>query len=78
MAVHYPTLQDLIVSEKTCFSPYDVAGVLGTHPYTINIMVRDCPEQLGFPAFKIGNRVKIPKIPFLQKMGVTFDGQKTV
>lgn len=74
----YPTLQELIDSEKTVFSPYDVAGVLGTHPYAINVMVRDQPEQLGFPAFKIGNRVKIPKIPFLQKMGVTFNGEKSL
>lgn len=64
-----PTLQDLICSEKDFFTPSDVAGVLGVNPYTINIMVRDCPEQLGFPAFKIGTRVKIPRIPFLRKMG---------
>lgn len=64
-----PTLQDLIGSEKDFFTPSDVAGVLGVNPYTINIMVRDCPEQLGFPAFKIGTRVKIPRIPFLRTMG---------
>lgn len=66
----YPTLQDLIDSNKDFFTPKEVAGVLGVMPYTINIMVRDCPEQLGFPAFKIGTRVKIPKVPFLRKMGV--------
>lgn len=64
------TLQDLIDSPKDLFTPKDVAGVLGVMPYTINIMVRDCPDQLGFPVFKIGSRVKIPKIPFLRKMGV--------
>lgn len=64
-----PMLQDLIDSEKDFFTPSDVAGVLGVNPYNINIMVRDCPEQLGFPAFKIGTRVKIPRIPFLRKMG---------
>lgn len=64
------TLQDLVDSSKDFFTPKDVAGVLGVMPYTINIMVRDCPEQLGFPAFKIGTRVKIPKVPFLRKMGV--------
>lgn len=68
--VQYPTLQDLVDSNKDFFTPKDVAGVLGVMPYTINIMVRDCPEQLGFPAFKIGTRVKIPKVPFLRKMGV--------
>lgn len=66
----YPTLEELKASEKDFFTPKEVAGVLGVNPYTINIMVRDCPEQLGFPAFKIGTRVKIPSIPFLRKMGV--------
>lgn len=66
----YPTLEELKASEKDFFTPREVAGVLGVNPYTINIMVRDCPEQLGFPAFKIKSRVKIPKVPFLRKMGV--------
>lgn len=73
MATKYPTLEELKASDKDCFSPHDVAGVLGTNPYTINIMLRDCPEKLGFPAFFVGRkgtRVKIPKIPFLRKMGV--------
>lgn len=70
MAVRYPTLDELKASGKNYFTPSEVAGVLGVNPYTINIMVRDCPEQLGFPAFKIGTRVKIPSIPFLRKMGV--------
>lgn len=67
----YPTLDELRNSGKDCFTPNDVAGVLGVNPYSINIMARDCPEQLGFPVFKVGNRVKIPKIPFLKRMGVT-------
>lgn len=70
MAVQYPTLEELKASRKDCFTPREIAGVLGVNPYTINIMVRDCPEQLGFPTFKVGTRVKIPKIPFLQKMGI--------
>lgn len=70
MATQYPTLEELKASEKDFFTPHDVAGVLRVNPYTINIVVRDYPGQLGFPAFKIGSRVKIPKIPFLRKMGV--------
>lgn len=65
----YPTLEELKASDKDFFTPREVAGVLGVNPYTINIMVRDCPEQLRFPAFRIGTRVKIPKIPFLRLMG---------
>lgn len=68
--MQYPSLQELIDSEKDYFTPREVAGVLKVCPYNINLMVRDCPERLGFPAFKIGTRVKIPKIPFLRAMGV--------
>lgn len=70
MATKYPTLDELKASGKDFFVPYDIAGVLGTHPYTINIMARDEPEKLGFPVIRIKNRVKIPAIPFLRVMGV--------
>lgn len=66
----HQTLAELKASEKDFFTPSDIAGVLKINPYTINIMARDCPEQLGFPVLKIGSRVKIPKIPFLKVMGV--------
>lgn len=72
MATKYPTLDELKASGKDFFTPREIAGVLGTNPYTVNIMVRDCPEKLGFPAFrtgKNGTRVKIPAIPFLRMMG---------
>lgn len=66
----YPTLEELKASGKDFFTPREIAGVLGVNPYTINIIVRDCPDQLGFPAFRVKSRVKIPAIPFLRKMGV--------
>lgn len=73
MATQYPTLEELKASGKDYFTPREIAGVLGVNPYTINIMVRDCPDKLGFPAIRVGRkgtRVKIPKIPFLRMMGV--------
>jgi hypothetical protein len=51
--------------------PAQVAALLGCDQYQINLAARS--EQgrrnLGFPVIKIGNRVKIPRRPFLKYMG---------
>ena len=65
------TLQDLEQRVDTeFFTPQDVSFVLKTDPQTIRICARQRPELLGFPVILIGNRVKIPRIPFLRCMGV--------
>lgn len=68
--MRYLTLDELIASEKDCFSPNDICGVLGVNPQDIRVSARQKPEMLGFSFFFIGTRMKIPKIPFLRKMGV--------
>ena len=65
-----PTLQELIESDKECFCPEDICGGLGVGPHNIRIAAKQRPELLGFTFFFIGTRMKIPKIPFLRKMGV--------
>lgn len=52
------------------FTPQDISFVLGSDPQTIRLCARQRPELLGFPVILIGNRVKIPRIPFLRHMGV--------
>ena len=52
------------------FTPQDVSFVLKTDPQTIRTCARQRPDLLGFPVILIGNRVKIPRIPFLRCMGV--------
>ena len=47
-----------------------VASVLGSNPQTIRTQARTDPASLGFPVIVIGNRVKIPKLPFLAHMGI--------
>ena len=64
------TLQDLIDSEKDFFVAEDVAGVLGCDAHTLRPTARQRPELLQFPTICMGNRVKIPRIPFLRTMGV--------
>lgn len=68
--MRYLTLDELIASEKDCFGPNDICGVLGVNPQDIRVSARQKPELLGFDFFFIGTRMKIPKIPFLRKMGV--------
>lgn len=64
------SLQELIDIEKECFAPEDICGVLGVHPHNIRLSAKQRPELLGFEFFFIGTRMKIPKIPFLRKMGI--------
>lgn len=65
------TLQELVQRvDREFFTPQDVCGVLGADPQTIRIAARQRPEWLGFPVILVGNRVKIPRIPFLRYMGV--------
>lgn len=65
------TLDDLIRSDKDCFVAGDVCGVLEMDPHTIRLAARQRPELLGFRTIITGCRVKIPRIPFLQFMGVS-------
>lgn len=64
------TVNDLIVSQKAFFTPSDVSGVLGSNPQTIRVTARQRPDLIGFEFTFVGNRMKIPKIPFLRFLGI--------
>lgn len=64
------TVNDLIASPKAFFSPGDVSGVLGSNPQTIRVTARQRPDLIGFEYTFVGNRMKIPKIPFLRFLGI--------
>ena len=64
------TLEELSASKKP-FTPCDICGVVGCDPQTLRLMARQKPEQLGFPSMILGKRVKFPRIPFLEFMGVS-------
>lgn len=66
-------LQAIIDSDKLFLTPADVAPVLGTDPHTVRCTARQKPELLGFSFTFSGNRMKIPKIPFLRYVGVDID-----
>lgn len=68
-----PTLTLAEIAKMDCMFliPSQVAPVLGCAQYYINVASQtpDGRLYLGFPVVRIGNRVKIPRIPFLRYMG---------
>jgi hypothetical protein len=48
--------------------PEEAASMLGCNPHSLRLAARNKPELLGFPVIVIGNRVKIPKGPFLKAL----------
>lgn len=65
------TLSAIAEMENVFLIPAQVAQVLGCSQYYINVASQtpDGRAYLGFPVTRIGNRVKIPRIPFLRYMG---------
>lgn len=59
-------------------TPAEAAKVLGCNPNSIRQAARRRPELLGFPVIVMGNRVLIPRIPFLNFLeGGTVKGVST-
>lgn len=64
------TIEQIQNSTKLFLSPVEVASVLGSDPHTVRCTARQRPELLGFPFTFSGNRMKIPRIPFLRFLGI--------
>ena len=62
------TLIEIKGLDKPFLTPKEAAGVLGSDPQTIRVTARTAPERVGFPFTFTGNRMKIPRIPFLKFM----------
>ena len=63
------TLEEIKTSDKAMLIPKDIAPILKCDPYTISIKARDCPDMLGFPVCRLGNRTRIPRKAFLKWLG---------
>lgn len=63
-------MRRLLETQRDYFTPAEVAAVLCAEPHAIRILAREHPERLKFPVLVIGNRVKIPRQPFLKFMGI--------
>lgn len=62
------TLEQIEGMAVEVLTPAQVSGVLHLDQDTIRGQARVCPELLGFPVVVAGNRVKIPRLPFLRFM----------
>lgn len=67
---YYMTLEEIKASDKTVLTPADVAPVLRCDPQWIRLAARERPDLLGFPVIILRSRTKIPRIPFLESLGV--------
>lgn len=65
------TLAQIAEMDSMYLIPAQVAPALGCTQYYINVasMTPEGRMYLGFPVIRMGNRVKIPRIPFLRFMG---------
>ena len=61
------TLDEMRESDKRNLAPSDVAEVLGVKPYSLNVTVRlRGLSAFPFPIFLSGNRVRIPRLAFIE------------
>lgn len=58
------TLSEMKTSDKAMLLAKDIAPVLGCHEHAIRLAARE--DDLPFPFFRSGNRIKIPRLPFLK------------
>ena len=62
------TIEEIRRSDKAFLLPKDICGVLGSNEQSIRVAAR--LGALGFPVTFVGNRTKLPRIPFLKYIGV--------
>lgn len=62
------TLDQIEAMTTEVLTPAQVASVLHLDQDTIRGQAREAPWLLGFPVVCAGNRVKIPRLPFLRFM----------
>lgn len=60
------TIDELRNSTRDVLTAEDIAPILRADAHAIRLTARKHPERLGFPVVCIGNRVKIPREPFLR------------
>lgn len=59
------TIEDIKKMDKEILTPGDIAPVLGCDPNRIRWQAKQDIKQLGFPASKLGSRIKIPRQAFI-------------
>lgn len=65
-----PAILAIMDKDGIFLTPQDIAPVLNANPNTIRDTAKEHPEQIGYPFTFNGKLMKIPKIPFLQFLGL--------
>jgi hypothetical protein len=68
-------LDALLETDKPFLTPQEVSAVLKCDPQTIRVTARQRPDLIGFEFTFVGNRMKIPRVPFLRFLGVYKEDQ---
>lgn len=63
------TLSEMKQSDAVYVRIVDVAGVMNVDPQRLRCRLRADPTMLGFPIVQSGNRIKIPRKPYLASIG---------
>ena len=61
-------LTEIIKLDKDFLTPAEVASVLNCSPQAIRTQAANNPALLGFHFCKVGNRIKIPRLAFIEWM----------
>ena len=64
------TIQEMQKSEKAFLLATDVCEVIGVNPHSIRVAAKERPDLLGFPVTVMGKSVLIPRIPFMEYIGI--------
>lgn len=65
---------------EATMTPAEAAAYLKCGAYNLTLAARDpvTRAKLGFPVMVMGNRVRIPRIPFMQFLGLPCEGEAHV
>ena len=48
----------------------ETALLLGCDPQCLRSQARSNPDQLGFPVTIVGRRIRVPRVPFIEYIGM--------
>lgn len=63
-------IEKLKASKSILVNVEDIAPIIDCHPQSIRMQAKDAPQLLGFRVIVHGSRVRIPRLPFLDFLGL--------
>lgn len=63
-----PNFLEILTSTKDVLTPADIAPILGCDGQKIRVQAKQMPETIPFHYIFVGNRMKIPRLAFIDWM----------